>query len=79
MLLPGNSAQTKYEERQTVWRRLKKICIHRKKYAFIIKFQLKCSSIFSGYRTISPESFPFLSEIFLSKIELKKLHVLWPR
>ena len=44
-----------------------KICIHRKKYACMIKFQLQCSSIFTGYQTISPESFPFLLEIFIVK------------
>ena len=45
-----------------------KICIHRKKYACMIKFQLQCSSTFTGYRTmISPEYFPFLLEIFFVK------------
>ena len=37
------------------------------KFACPIKFQLQCSSIFTGYRTISAESFPFLPEIFFVK------------
>ena len=49
------------------------ICIHRKKYACMIKFQLQCSSIFTGYRTISPESFPFLLEIFFVKDCIKEI------
>ena len=50
-----------------------KICIHRKKYACMIKFQLQCSSIFTGYRTISSESFPFLLEIFFVKECIKEI------
>ena len=62
--------RTKYDDVRlsgVVW---SKICIHRKKYACMIKFQLQCSrspSIFTGYRTISPESFSFLLEIFFVK------------
>ena len=37
------------------------------KFACPIKFQLQCSSIFTGYLTISAESFPFLPEIFFVK------------
>ena len=37
------------------------------KFACRIKFQLQCSSIFTGYRNISAESFPFLPEIFFVK------------
>ena len=37
------------------------------KFACRIKFQLQCSSKFTGYRTISAESFPFLPEIFSVK------------
>ena len=44
-----------------------------KKYACMIKFQLQCSSIFTGHRTISPESFPFLLEIFFVKDCIKEI------
>ena len=63
-LLPDNSEKQNLNDARlsgVVW---SKICIHRKKYACMIKFQLQFSSIFIGYRTISPESFPFLLEIF---------------
>ena len=50
-----------------------KICIHGKKYACMIKFQLQCSSIFTGHRNISPESFPFLLEIFFVKECIKEI------
>ena len=66
-LLPSNSEKQSVNDvrlSSDVWC---KICIHRKKYACMIKFQLQCSSIFTGYRTISPESFPFLLEIFFVK------------
>ena len=39
----------------------------------MIKFQLQCSSIFTGYRTISPESFPFLLDIFFLKECIKEI------
>ena len=39
----------------------------------MIKFQLQCLSIFTGYRTISPESFPFLLEIFFVKDCIKEI------
>ena len=39
----------------------------------MIKFQLQCSSIFTGHRTISPESFPFLLEIFFVKECIKEI------
>ena len=66
-LLPGNSEKQSMNDVRlsgVVW---SKICIHRKKYACMIKFQLQCSSIFTGYRTISPESFPYVLEIFFVK------------
>ena len=44
-----------------------------KEYACMIKFQLQCSSIFTGHRTISPESFPFLLEIFFVKECIKEI------
>ena len=66
-LLPSHSEKQSMNDVRlsgVVW---SKLCIHRKKYACMIKFQLQCSSIFTGYRTISPESFPFLLEIFFVK------------
>ena len=65
--LPSNSEKQSMNDVRlsgVVW---SKMCIHRKKYACMIKFQLQCSSIFTGYRTISPEYFPFLLEIFFVK------------
>ena len=46
------------------------------KFAYPIKFQLQCSSIFTGYRTISVESFPFLPEIFFVKDCIKEITLL---
>ena len=66
-LLPSTSEKQSMNDVRlsgVVW---SKICIHRKKYACMIKFQLQCSSIFTGYKTISPESFSFLLEIFFVK------------
>ena len=66
-LLPGTSEKQSMNDVRlsgVVW---SKICIHRKKNACMIKFQLQCSSIFTGYKTILPESFPFLLEIFFVK------------
>ena len=61
--------------RQPVWRHLeqnlhtsKKICVHDQG-----KFQLQCSSIFTGHRTTSPGSFPFLLEIFFVKEYIKEI------
>ena len=67
-LLPSNSDNSEKQSMNdvrlssVVW---SKICIHRKKYACLIIFQLQCLSIFTGYRTSSPEYFSFLLEIFL--------------
>ena len=63
-LLPGSSEKQSMNDARLSGVVGSKICIHRKKYACMINFQLQCSSIFTGYGTISPESFPFLLKIF---------------
>ena len=66
-LLPCNSEKQSMNDIRLSGVDWSKICIYRKKYACMIKFQLQCLSIFTGYRTISPKSFPFLLEIFFVK------------
>ena len=67
-LLPSNSEKQSVNDVRlsgVVW---SNICIHRKKYACMIKFQLQYSTaIFTGYRTISRASFLLLLEIFFVK------------
>ena len=68
-LLPSNSEK----QSMNVWRSLEQNLHTSGKFACRIQFQLQCSSIFTGYRTISPESFPFLPEIFFVKDCIEKI------